>query len=631
MGVQVSLVSCVPSGGTNSPALSGVATTVVANVVNVDVDGTTVKVNGSDRLTVDACEVIKLATTGAATASTASDKFAGVDSTGACVIRTISAGGSPASSVVAETAYSQATVVGVSALYARGDHSHGTPALPTPAGIGAATSGHVHPDGTTSAAGFLSTADKTKLDGVATGATANTPATTIVSETAFAQAAVVGVGVLYARNDHTHGTPAAPTPAEIGAATISHQATHQTGGSDALTGLLDATARGRLSKAGTLVASRRELNLIEGTNVTITAADNSGAERVDVTITAAGGSPAVSVVAETAYNQVSAVGTGTNYARQDHSHGTPALPTPAAIGASATGHVHTDGTTTVAGFISTADKTKLDGIAAGATATVAASSVASETAFGQATVVGVATVYARGDHSHGTPTAPTPAGIGAASTAHQATHQSGGSDALSGLLDATARCRVSKAGVLVGTRREVNFLDGANVTVTAVDNPGAERVDVSIATSGAAGAYTTVIATADVVNNNAVANTLQDVTGLVFPVTSGFRYFFTIMIPYTAAATTTGSRWVLTGPTFTRLSFVSRSALNATTQTETYGSAYNIPALASSTSNLAGNIASFEGFITPSASGSVQIRFASEVASSAITALAGAFIEYRTV
>lgn len=36
------------------------------------------------------------------------------------------------------------------------------------------------------------------------------PATTIVTETAFGQASAVGTGVLYARNDHTHGTPATP-------------------------------------------------------------------------------------------------------------------------------------------------------------------------------------------------------------------------------------------------------------------------------------------------------------------------------------------------------------------------------------------------------------------------------------
>ncbi|MBC8547218.1 hypothetical protein H8711_09810, partial [Clostridiaceae bacterium NSJ-31] len=41
---------------------------------------------------------------------------------------------------------------------------------PTAAEVGAATSGHTHSAATTSAGGFMSAADKTKLNGVATGA-----------------------------------------------------------------------------------------------------------------------------------------------------------------------------------------------------------------------------------------------------------------------------------------------------------------------------------------------------------------------------------------------------------------------------------------------------------------------------
>lgn len=68
-----------------------------------------------------------------------------------------------------------------------------------------------------------------------------------------------------------------------------HQATHQSGNSDALTGLLDATARSNISKAGTLIGTRRGLNLVQGTNVTLTMTDNAVSERVDVTIDAAAG------------------------------------------------------------------------------------------------------------------------------------------------------------------------------------------------------------------------------------------------------------------------------------------------------------------------------------------------------
>jgi hypothetical protein len=67
------------------------------------------------------------------------------------------AGASPSGTVVATTAFGAASTAGASANYSRGDHSHGTPAAPTAASIGAATSGHNHsgtydPAGTATAA-----------------------------------------------------------------------------------------------------------------------------------------------------------------------------------------------------------------------------------------------------------------------------------------------------------------------------------------------------------------------------------------------------------------------------------------------------------------------------------------------
>jgi hypothetical protein len=63
------------------------------------------------------------------------------------------------------------------------------------------------------------------------------------------------------------------------------------GGGDAFAGgdLLDATSRLKVSKAGALIGARRQLNLIQGTGVTLTIVDDSPNEKVDVTIDAAGG------------------------------------------------------------------------------------------------------------------------------------------------------------------------------------------------------------------------------------------------------------------------------------------------------------------------------------------------------
>ena len=133
---------------------------------------------------------------------------------------------------------------------------------------------------------------------------------------------------------------------------------------------------------------------------------------------------------------------------------------------------------------------------------------------------------------------------------------------------------------------------------------------------------------ADVINANATANTLADCTGLSFPVTSGTRYRFRALIWYTSAAATTGSRWTLNGPAVTNLAYKSTYTLTATTLTTNFATAYSIPAASNGTSIVAGNIATIEGTILPSANGTVVVQFASEIASSAITCKAGSTLEW---
>ena len=153
------------------------------------------------------------------------------------------------------------------------------------------------------------------------------------------------------------------------------------------------------------------------------------------------------------------------------------------------------------------------------------------------------------------------------------------------------------------------------------------RADGTFATPAGGNYRTLVTLGSDVINNNATLNTLADVTGLSFSVTAGVTYHFYALIPYTSAATTTGSRWTINAPATTLLSYTSRYTLTATTQTTNFASVVGIPAASNATS-LANNIAIIEGVITPSANGTVIIRFASKVASSAITAKAGATLEW---
>lgn len=142
----------------------------------------------------------------------------------------------------------------------------------------------------------------------------------------------------------------------------------------------------------------------------------------------------------------------------------------------------------------------------------------------------------------------------------------------------------------------------------------------------------TVVLGSDVTNNNASANTIADVTALSFAVTAAEKYWFSFVIPYTAAATTTGSRWSITGPgSPTLLHYSSTYTLTSTSNTFNSATAYDIPAASSASSLTAGNIARIEGFIVPSSNGTVIARFASEVSSSAIVAKAGATLFWMRV
>jgi hypothetical protein len=135
--------------------------------------------------------------------------------------------------------------------------------------------------------------------------------------------------------------------------------------------------------------------------------------------------------------------------------------------------------------------------------------------------------------------------------------------------------------------------------------------------------------TSDVVNNSGTANTMTNVTGLSFTVVTGHIYHFSALINYTAAATTTGSRWSVSGPASIKsLSYTSKYTLTATTQTVNNATAYDIPAAANASSLTVGNIAKIEGTINPTSTGTLQIRFASGVASSAITAKAGSSLTW---
>jgi hypothetical protein len=170
---------------------------------------------------------------------------------------------------------------------------------------------------------------------------------------------------------------------------------------------------------------------------------------------------------------------------------------------------------------------------------------------------------------------------------------------------------------------------------------GAIKQSINQGANATVSTLQTVVLGSDQTNNNVSANTMQDVTGLSFSATSGQTYYFKFVIWYTAAATTTGSRWAINTPAATLLGYRQSWGLSAAgtsgtdVMTENNAGAVDTPSASNATSPTAtagqANMAIIEGFITPSANGTVIARFASEVSNSAIVAKAGSVLYYQQV
>jgi hypothetical protein len=77
-------------------------------------------------------------------------------------------------------------------------------------------------------------------------------------------------------------------------------------------------------------AAARALIIQAGSGVTLTTTTTGGTATTTIAASGGGGgTPATTVVSATSYGQSPAVGVGTDYARVDHSHGSPALGTSA--------------------------------------------------------------------------------------------------------------------------------------------------------------------------------------------------------------------------------------------------------------------------------------------------------------
>lgn len=185
--------------------------------------------------------------------------------------------------------------------------------------------------------------------------------------------------------------------------------------------------------------------------------------------------------------------------------------------------------------------------------------------------------------------------------------------------------------VTLAPTEALEYQEGKGWSVVA--STGATKMSINQGANATTSTWTAVVLGSDVINNNGVANTIADVTGLSASFLANKMYYFKFVIYYTAAATTTGSRWGVNASAglATNLSLTSEYSLTTTTTTRNANvQAFDSPAASSATSAATGNnMAVLEGYFIPTADCTFIARFASEVLSSAITAKAGSVLYYQ--
>lgn len=203
------------------------------------------------------------------------------------------------------------------------------------------------PQATTTEAGLMSGTDKTKLDGIAAGATAIPLASTNPADVG---ATAVGVGTTAARADHVHahGTQTGGTQHDLAVAS---------GAAGFLSGADKAKIDAMASLTSTAPADVTKDTAAVGVATTAARADHKHN---------------IVVAAPTTIGTANADGAATSLARSDHVH---------AHGDQTSGSLHAAAVAAGAsGFMTGADKTKLDGIATGADVTTVANATAASAA-----------------------------------------------------------------------------------------------------------------------------------------------------------------------------------------------------------------------------------------------------------
>ncbi len=185
--------------------------------------------------------------------------------------------------------------------------------------------------------------------------------------------------------------------------------------------------------------------------------------------------------------------------------------------------------------------------------------------------------------------------------------------------DGTNDHELFKATLAVGEK--VEYVEGQGFRVFT--NSGSIKTSLNQGNAPASSTLSVVILGSDVTNDNAVADTLEDITGLSFPVNSGSVYYFKFHIHVEETTPTNGYRFTINGPSKTSIVYSTTSVSTINTYDD-----YELP-IASVGAGGGVDFIIIEGTIKPSANGTVIARFASELNTETVTAKEGSFVQYQ--
>lgn len=177
--------------------------------------------------------------------------------------------------------------------------------------------------------------------------------------------------------------------------------------------------------------------------------------------------------------------------------------------------------------------------------------------------------------------------------------------------------------------QKVEYQAGTGFRV--IDELGGEESALSYYDTPLTTTWDSTILATDVTNNNASANTMQDITGLSFSVTSGKTYWFRFNILFTSASAANGGRFSINGPANSFLVYQSLFITSSTGAALNISgiTSYDLPATSTASFPASGGTCWIEGIATFSASGTLIGRFASELANTAVVAKAGSVVYYK--